>query len=419
VACSDDTPATGGFVDPGAAGTAAAGRGGSSAGGNGSTAGRGGTAGLAGSAGSAGSFQGGGAAGTSSGGASGADSGGAAGSASLGGTGGLAGAGDAGGVSGKGGGAGTFTFAGSGGVEQGGGAQGGSSAGNGPGGNGGNAGTGVAFGGNGGAAGSSASDCSGNAGGAIGAAFALTVSDPVEDDTLAAVTPDELTLVWFRGTAASPTLWVADRASTAVGWSSPVAVPGGPFALDRVATERKGLRLGALKADRSGFVELTRAARGQPFTVADGATFANLSAELPADAKLYDPVVGENDATLFYSIVSPSSPPSAATIFFATRFNPSSVWPSRTPSDEAPFAPVDGKRRRPTGLSADGRGLFFYDESTSLTRLATRGPGPITPFTLFTDVGPYEAAQPTTSCKRIYYSQKVGASVDLFSIDAP
>jgi hypothetical protein len=248
-----------------------------------------------------------------------------------------------------------------------------------------------------------------------GVAESLSTDDA---DTLGAITPDERTMVFFKGAAGVATLLVADRASADAAWSTPVEIPAsaGPFALDRVALESNGLVLGVLRADRTGFLEFRRATRSDAFAPGTVGTFANLSQGLPAGGTIADPVIGESDATMFFSLVGPGI---TATMQTAIRFNPTAVWPSRSPVNADQLAANGTSRKRPTGLSGDGRTLFYWDEALSLTRRAVRGPGALAVFESFTDVGPQQAVQPVASCKRIYYSATGASSLDLFHADVP
>jgi hypothetical protein len=250
-----------------------------------------------------------------------------------------------------------------------------------------------------------------------GAGVAESVSTD-DVDTLGAITPDERTLVFFKGNAGVASLFVADRASADAAWSTPVEIPAsaGPFALDRVALESNGLVLGVLRADRTAFLEFRRTDRTAAFAAGNVGTFANLSVGLPAGATLADPVIGESDATMFFSVIAPNS---TATMQTSIRFNPTAVWPSRSPVNADELAASGNFKKRPTGLSGDGRTLFYWDEAVSLTRRAIRGPGAVAVFDTFVDLGPQQAVQPVTSCKRIYYSATGTSSLDLFHADVP
>lgn len=410
-ACSDDTPPPGALSD-GGGGTAAGAAGSNAAGASGGGASAGASAGGAsGGAGASGASAGGEAgAGAGAAGAATAGAGGEPSNAGAAGAG--TGAGAGGGVSGN---AGAGGSAGTGGVGDAGaaGAAGDSGA----------AGEGgappVLTGGTGGI------DAGGSAGSAPfgacadGDTYAAGVSESVstEDaDTLAAITPDERTLLFFKGTDETHTLFVADRDSATASWSTPVEIPAalGPFALDRVALESNGLVLGVLRSDRTAFVELRRDARGAAFAAGTMGTFANLSQGLPDGATLADPVVGESDATMFFSVIAPGV---TTTLHTSIRFNPTAVWPSRSPVNVAELAASGSARKRPTGLSGDGRTLFYWDETAAKTRRAVRGPGALATFDTFTDLGTQQAVQPAASCKRIYYSAPGATTLDLFHAD--
>lgn len=407
----DDPPASGGFGEDGAAGT--------TAGGSTGSAGRGGTAG---SSAQAGASQNGGSAGASTAGSGGGSA--ANGGADAVGGGGAGGSAQAG-TSGNGPGGNGVGASGPGGNGPGGNGPGGNgSGGNGTGGNGtGNAGNGMGghaanppldFGGAGGQAGETGAfgSCKGVADWGSNVSESLSTDG---DDWLGAITPDERTIVYFVEKGGTKTLRVADRASANDPWGAPVEITGGPFARDRVALESTGLVLGVLAADRRSFVELRRASRSVPFAPSNLATFHNLEVDLPEGATLADPVIGEGDRALFLSVIAAGT---TSSVQYALRFDVTAIWSTRTPTTEPELAANGDKRRHPTGLSADGRTLFFWDDGLGKLRRGVRAVGPIAKFDAFTDVGFQQAAAPVTSCKRIYYSLKTTDTFDLFHADS-
>jgi hypothetical protein len=79
-------------------------------------------------------------------------------------------------------------------------------------------------------------------------------------------------------------------------------------------------------------------------------------------------------------------------------------------------SPDAAHRRRPSGTSADGRTLFFYDEVTSLERAAWRET-PTTPFATFRDIGDFPDATPSPHCDALYYQGADAAGAGVFSAD--
>ena len=86
--------------------------------------------------------------------------------------------------------------------------------------------------------------------------------------------------------------------------------------------------------------------------------------------------------------------------------------PSLVPNPELQST-KDGKRRRPTGISSDGRTLFYFDEVTSLERAAWRD-GPTSAFGLFKDIGAFAEAVPNLRCDTLYYQGQDGAGPGVF-----
>lgn len=237
----------------------------------------------------------------------------------------------------------------------------------------------------------------------------VSTTDP---DVMGAITPDELTLAWMSGSAATGTVHFADRAAT----SSPFGASqtlAGSFALDKVALSPDGLRLVVVNADRKGFTELTRADRQSAFGSPGDGALARLNHYgsnffQPGEA-FASPVISPDDMTLYYTR---SGVGRTNTAWFAVRSD-TQPWVLGDSFTQAELVTAAGKRRVPTGISADSRTLFYFDESTSTEKAAFR-PAVGWPFDKFVDLGPRSGAQPNGSCGAIYYA----ASQDLFEATA-
>jgi hypothetical protein len=249
-----------------------------------------------------------------------------------------------------------------------------------------------------------------------GAGTALAISGTL-DDLSPAVTPDELTMAWLVDDGSAVTIHYADRASAGQPFSSDHTVANASVARDRIALSADGLRLAAVDVLRKTFFELSRPNRQAAFDVGppgDGA-FAQLDAYgrmwLQTNEFYASPVFASDDLTLYYSRYGAVNV--TDTLWVSTR-SAGATWPLGHKLAEPAFASVQDKRRDPTGISADGRTLFYWDATTGTERAAWR-PGIGFAFDTFADIGTRSGAQPNTACDALYYAATGANGVDLFS----
>jgi hypothetical protein len=240
-------------------------------------------------------------------------------------------------------------------------------------------------------------------------------------DRFGSITPDELTIAWMN---TAGTVLYADRAVATDPFGAPKTLTG-TIALDRVALSADGLTVILVRSDRKILAQATRSARGAAFgTTLDTAPFAGLDplssgVEDGGDAgggSFADPVLSSDGKFLYYSVLGGSSTTVAES--YRSGNNP---WAKGRILTTAEFTGSGNKLRRPTGLSADDRTLFYWDEVDGVEKMAFRDDAILAPFnkyTQFVNVGAYSGAQPTASCQRIYYDApgSVGAE-DLFFAD--
>jgi hypothetical protein len=251
---------------------------------------------------------------------------------------------------------------------------------------------------------------------AWGNGTALAIS--TGEDTFGAITPDERTIVWTSGgDAGGFTVYVADRTGPSVPFANPTVVPlaADGFVPGALAVSPDGLRVAAL-APGMGFFLLTRSARGSAFggsmTTTELATINDELSESETVDELGDPVFGQADQTFYYSRYSAAGG-AIPTIFEATRTG-TMPWGDGTPLSGPAVEETDaGQRRRPTGISADDRTLFYWDDATGAEMMAWR-PTSTASFTTAASIGPRTGAQPNSACTAIYYSAAAGAGTGLF-----
>jgi hypothetical protein len=268
-------------------------------------------------------------------------------------------------------------------------------------------------------------------------------------------TPDELTVAWVQPTPGSDggiEVHSADRTSTAApfGPAQTVAAAAAYGASDGIALTFDGLGLVVVRADRKALAQLTRSSRSATFGDPDETPFQGVNATVVVTAGsmvglrfayLGDPVLGPDDLTLMYSGYGGNQGASGSV----------SVYESRRSSSQAPFPPVtvehdmgplavvrtpasagqngpcgtcgtgtDGgisessaadaslieARRHPTGLSSDGRTVFYWDSLASgAGRSAWRSDG-LGEFASSEIVGSdAHAIVANASCTRLYFVQ--------------
>ncbi len=256
-------------------------------------------------------------------------------------------------------------------------------------------------------------------GGAFGAGGVLSLSSATEDDRLDSVTPDELGIAWTTGTGAAAVLYYADRASTTDAFGAPQSFAAGTYTADRAALSPDGLRLIVVKPDRSGFEELTRANRmgaGNTFsTPTEGPFENNVNGLVPSGSFVGDPVIDSSDVNFFYSQYDGTSGPS---ILRANRlgFTYNDSWGIGFALDgDSSLEAQASMRRQPTGVSADARTLFVFDQTTSTERVSTQEISSVK-WGATVDYGQRLYAVPTESCGSLYYSTMgTTSTLDLFT----
>jgi len=229
-----------------------------------------------------------------------------------------------------------------------------------------------------------------------------------DDDLLEAITPDELTLVF----AAGGRFYVADRDSAIGDFAAPAEVAAG-LGFSSVTLSSDGLRL--IGARASGFAELGRSARGEPFAHepddSDFVPFNSAVSGTPTDEVALEPLLALDDSLLLYSFVSPSNEGSRPTLFASEWLG---QWSFGQPLAGAERLWAAGQSRRvATGLSSDGLTLFYRDEVENEFRSAWRR-RLTDDFDAFQALGDLARAAPNGACDKLYASAQGDGGLDLF-----
>ncbi len=242
----------------------------------------------------------------------------------------------------------------------------------------------------------------------------LVLSDPQGLDVLLALTSDELTVAWRYQDSFSPTLWVADRETLTGEFGEPQAV-NDPAATGAYQIALGPTRLRLLVVAGGEFVEFVRATLEAPFEFAGPGHFGAINADAGAQARtLGDPVLADDDETLFYSLNAPLG--SDGTSLHVSKRTGAGDFPVGTVVDACELNQLSSGARRPTGLSKDLLTLFYYDEPRVKMRAAWR-PSLDRPFDRFVDLPFHSAVMPNAACDRLYYSSITDGKLEIYVAD--
>ena len=229
----------------------------------------------------------------------------------------------------------------------------------------------------------------------------------VADATLLSVTRDERTIAFTTGSGDLQVLHVADRDSSQSAFAEvTVTLPAGYDAKNGATLSRDGLQLVLVNSERSGFGALARAKRGDPFAgEADATAFDNINRLKPMTGKSVGwPLLSDDGKTLYYVSYSDS-----AYVMQCSRQD-DGTFSNGTQIDEFTLGGPQGEHKLLSGLSADQRAIFFFDEKTqhAMALFRSRDGGP---FYDPIDLGARRGAAPNADCTRVYSSVALGVVV--------
>jgi hypothetical protein len=230
-------------------------------------------------------------------------------------------------------------------------------------------------------------------------------------DTLFSITPDELSIAWGSEAGFSGALWVADRSSPSEDFATPQGLED-PMLLgaQKLALSPDRLRVGVAVGGR--FLVLVRANPGESFGEPEPGEFQAINTDAESNGfVLGDPVIAPDDRALYYSILGGTA---GATLRYSVRTG-AEEWPVGIPIEDCELEEHPRGKRQPTGISADGLTLFYYDAPRALSRAAYRA-AIDAPFSLFVDL-PGFGVQPNASCERLYYSAPTDLPLGIVSAE--
>jgi len=219
-------------------------------------------------------------------------------------------------------------------------------------------------------------------------------------DSLLALTADELDLAFLRDGA----LYVAHRpnAETAFTLGSAVNLPSGWSASHGASLSADGKRLVLVSdPDQKRLGELSRASRQAPFTGdVDTSAFAAINQDSLFSGRIYAaPVLSSGDDQLFFNSAFSDV---ASTVVVSTR-DPQGVWSTPKVLSAGLFDGAAAARRLPSGVAADGRTLFYFNEESGSEEARWRDTSSVdSPLYDVRSLGARRAALPNSACNRLY-----------------
>lgn len=245
---------------------------------------------------------------------------------------------------------------------------------------------------------------------------ALIALSGAGDDLFQAITPNELSLAWKRGS----NYFVADRAKPEDAFGAAHQVTGSAN-YTAVSLSGDGLTLIAVTPSLS-IVEMKRTPGGS-FDDASPASgnfdqFNHTISSIPSASQvLRDAVVGAGETSFFFSHYLSTSTGGYATIHESHRSGGAWIFTS-TDLGKVLYA-SDTMRRIPTGVSSDLLTLFYRDEVKGDFRVAWRvNPQVEFDYSEVLALGEgVRAAAPNLHCSRIYLSAQGVTDLDLFVTD--
>lgn len=211
-------------------------------------------------------------------------------------------------------------------------------------------------------------------------------------------TPDELDLALLRGDV----LYVAhrDRVSVAFELGSPVSVPSGWTAAQGAALSPDGKHLILVSdPDQKQLGELSRASRSTVFAgPVDVSSFVDLNQDSDFTGRIYaSPTLSAEGDQLFFN----SALQQTSTVVVSSRT--ASGWGRAQRLVTATLDSSNGKRRLPTGVSADARTLFYFNEESAEEEARWRSSSlENTPLYDIRSLGARRGASVNFACDRLY-----------------
>jgi len=233
-----------------------------------------------------------------------------------------------------------------------------------------------------------------------GDATSLLSDSSALSETLLSVTPDELDLAFLR----ADLLYVAHRsqASAQFAIGAPISLPVGWSAAQGAALSADGKRLILVSdPEHNKLGEISRASRSGAFSdTVDESAFVAVNQSALYTGKVYaSPAVSPGDGQLFFNSAFPGA---GSTVVVSTRTN-GGPWPAPVQLTPQLLDGENAKRRLPTGVSADERTLFYFNEESANEEARWRATSQASsPLYDMLSLGKRRGAMPNTACNHLY-----------------
>lgn len=232
--------------------------------------------------------------------------------------------------------------------------------------------------------------------------FELDAPEPqalgVQQATLLAMTPDELSVVFTAPGAETPRLFVADRGKPDDAFTPlELSLPEGLSAAFGATLTSDGLGLIVVRADQDGFAELERASRGEAFgNEPDVSRFEALNDQKPTSGRSVGfPVLSADGSTLYFVRFFGGALVVQSSLGDGARFD------QGVEIDEFTLGGPEGEHKLLCGLASDQRAIFFADQASGHAMALFRSHDDA-PFYDLLDLGERQGAVPNRDCSRIY-----------------
>lgn len=223
----------------------------------------------------------------------------------------------------------------------------------------------------------------------------------------AAITPDELTLVWTVANTNGVTVYVADRSDSSSAWGTPQTISSVPAADNAVTVTPDGLTIAYVdNSDDQTFATSSRLDRTSTFVFPDSTSGADFEVLNPpavlaaGDAYAY-PLYGPNLTSFYYAIKDASGD---LVWYVAGRFESQGAFSAGSSLN---FASPPSPTAVLSGVSDDEATLFFVDPGTGQSSWTFKDEVSVK-FDAFTTLGTLGYTQPNLSCTQLYSGMTAG-----------